>query len=194
MHIIKMLYTLAYRHSVFYISILHCTVKRAAPWLSVLHYIQATTFHPRMCPPEEILRGAQNISFAADILCTTYLLRDQVKVFSVPFFVMQLNWKQTSSKQSSTKFKLSCIGRNCTMHNRAIAQMLDVDILRCGNSIKLRFCFCVQSSVPVVQLICSFENAAIAVDVLYRTVTSSCASVRMQFWKWHLKLQQDLNF
>ena len=50
-----------------------------------------TTFHPRMCPPEEILRGAQNISFAADILCTTYLLRDQVKVFSVPFFVMQLN-------------------------------------------------------------------------------------------------------
>ena len=25
-------------------------------------------------------------------------------------------------------------------------------------------------------------------------MTSSCASVRMQFWKWHLKLRQNLNF
>ena len=107
-----------------------------------------TTFHPRMCPPEEILRGAQNISFAADILCTTYLLRDQVKVFSVPFFVMQLNWKQTSSKQSSTKFKLSCIGRNCT-----ITQLRNWLLwISWGATIAiLRFCFCVQSSVLVVE-------------------------------------------
>ena len=59
------------------------------PGLSVLRYIQPTTFHPKMCPREEIL-CAQNV------LCSVIKFKRNVQ---------QLKLDQTSFNQSFSKIK-----------------------------------------------------------------------------------------
>ena len=134
------------------------------PGLSVLRYIQPTTFHPKMCPREEIL-CAQNV------LC---------RVIKFKRNVQQLKLDQTSFNQSFSKIKsLVVISVSSQVHHsdKILYSVLAFKF----NAIQSKALAVQQKYIAFSELQCSIECYGIVLCCLFQLLDEKdCTKVHLK--------------